>query len=127
MNFVGHDTGRSKAIRGPAAKTHLAAVLHGLRLVPATRGGTIMNLLIRAWPARAAGLLWPEARRQRWRLKDDTMKPKTNIESAPARMSAKNPEPQWLHNTESAPPQSCADLPQHLTFDGEPSYTDERE
>jgi len=26
-----------------------------------------------------------------------------------------------------APPQSCADLPQHLTFDGEPSYTDERE
>jgi hypothetical protein len=25
------------------------------------------------------------------------------------------------------PPQSCADLPQHLTFDGEPSYTDERE
>jgi hypothetical protein len=25
------------------------------------------------------------------------------------------------------PPQSCADLPQRLTFDGEPSYTDERE
>jgi hypothetical protein len=24
------------------------------------------------------------------------------------------------------PPQSCADLPQHLTFDGEPPYTDER-
>lgn len=26
-----------------------------------------------------------------------------------------------------APPQSCADLLQHLTFDGEPSYTDERD
>jgi hypothetical protein len=25
------------------------------------------------------------------------------------------------------PPQSCADLPQHLTFDGEPSFTDERD
>lgn len=25
------------------------------------------------------------------------------------------------------PPQSCADLPQRLTFDGEPSYTDERD
>jgi hypothetical protein len=24
------------------------------------------------------------------------------------------------------PPQSCADLPQHLTFDGEPSFTEDR-